>query len=227
MEAMLEQDRRAPGVAPFGGRLSIAWMVILVLGFVLQEVIIVHFGKPYDAYLGLSGYGMKSGHLWELLTCQLLHDGLPYLLVSLVGFWFFGRALERALGRGPFVRLWLGASLAGAVLQGAVAVAGFLLPESIESVAAWVRERFGGPVMGSSISVCAMFAALCQRRPERELCRWGGVSVRAAHALWLALGVAVVLVALPTNPNLPHLAHLGAMVAAIVGVRRTNQSVSQ
>ena len=212
-----ESDRAAS--VPFWG-LSACWMVVLTFSFTLQQVVIVHLGKPYDAYLALSGYGMKSGHLWELFTCQLLHCGPAHLLVNLVGLWFLGRVVEGALGNRRFLCLCLGASLAGVLLQGGAALTGFLLPESIESLAGWVRERFGGPVSGSSISLGAIVAAFCRMRPERRVCLLLVGPVKAAHLFWLALSVAVLLVIVPSNPDLAHLAHLGAMVAAMAMLRR-------
>ncbi len=212
-----QTDRRSP--TPFWC-ITTFWMLVLVVCFTIQQVVIVHMGKPYDAYLALSGYGMKSWHLWELFTCNLLHCGPAHLLVNLIGLWFLGRAVEAHLGNRRFLFFCLGASLAGALLQGAVALTGFLLPESLESVAGFVRERFGGPVAGSSISLCAMLAAFCLMRPERRVCLLFVVPVKAAQLLWPALGVAVLLVIVPSNPDLAHIAHLGAMLAAMVIIRR-------
>jgi membrane associated rhomboid family serine protease len=216
MHSTPETDRPSP--APFWC-LTTLWMLVLVVCFTIQQVVIVHMGKAYDAYLALSGYGMKSGHLWELFTCHLLHCGLVHLLVNLVGLWFLGRAVEAHFGSRRFLVFCLGASLAGAVLQGGVALTGFLLPESLESVAGFVRERFGGPVSGSSISLCAILAAFCLVRPERIVCRRFVVPVKAAHLLWPALGVAVLFIIVPSNPDLAHIAHLGGMLAAIAMIR--------
>ncbi len=195
------------------------WMLGLVGCFAVQQVVIVQAGKPYDAYLALSGYGMKSGHLWELFTCQLLHCGPLHLLVNLLGLWFLGRAVEAQLGSKRFVLFCLAASLAGTLLQGAVALCGFLLPESLESAAGLVRERFGGPVLGSSIGPCAILAAFCLMGPERRWFRVGGVPMTATHLWWLSLTLAVLLVVVPTNPDLAHVAHLGALLAGGVMIR--------
>jgi membrane associated rhomboid family serine protease len=209
-------DRRCPRL--FWG-LTTVWMLVLVVCFTFQQVVIVNMGKAYDAYLALSGYGIKSGHLWELFTCQVLHRGLIHLLVNLAGLWFLGRAVETRLGSRRFFFLCLSASLAGAVLQGGVALTGFLLPESVESVASFVRERFGGPVVGSSISLCAILTAFCLVEPERSLGLRFGVPFKTVHLLWPALGFAVLLIIVPTDPDLAHIAHLGAMLAVLAIIR--------
>jgi membrane associated rhomboid family serine protease len=205
--------------APFWGFTTV-WMLVLALCFTVQQVVVVHMGKPYDAYLALSGYGMKSWHLWELFTCHFFHCGPVHFLVNLCGLWFLGRRVEARLGHRSFFFFCFWTSLAGALLQGCVALSGFLLPESLESVAGFLRERFGGPVYGSSISLCAIFAACCLMKPERRLGLPFGLSVKVAHLLWPALVVAVLLVVSPTNPDLAHLAHLGALLAAWAGMRR-------
>src|SRR5512135_3898487 len=78
--------------------LSMLLMLALTGCFVLQQIVIVGMEKPYDAYLGLSGYGMKSGHLWELFTYQFLHAGKLQFALNLGGLWYFGRAVEGWFG---------------------------------------------------------------------------------------------------------------------------------
>ncbi len=201
--------------------LSTLWILILVLCFTAQQVVIVHLGKPYDAYLALSWYGMKSGHLWELFTCQLLNCGPIHLLVNLACLWFLGRAVEAQLGSRRFLWFCLGTSLAGALLQGGVALMGILLPESIESVASFIRYRYGGPVDGASIGPSAILMAFGLIRSERSGRLGRIVPVNAKYWMWLMLGVAVLLVIIPSNPDLPHVAHLGAMLAAVAIIRRS------
>ena len=52
---------------------SVLLMAALVACFMVEEIVVVRMEKPYDTYLALSGYGMKSGHLWELVTYQFMH----------------------------------------------------------------------------------------------------------------------------------------------------------
>jgi membrane associated rhomboid family serine protease len=195
-------------------------ITVLVICFVIQQIVIVHLAKPYDAYLALSGYGMKSGHIWELLTCQFFHHGYLHLFLNLAGLWYFGRAIEADLGRRGFWLIYLGALFAGALLQGLVALTGYLLPESLESTAALVRDRFGGPVAGSSIGVCGLLAAFCRSRPEQRIRLFFLLPIKAAHLLWVALAVAVALIFVPSAPpDVAHLAHLGGLLAGIILIK--------
>ena len=206
---MREMDRSS--ALPFWN-FSTLLMVVLGICFAIQQIVFVHMGKPYDAYLALSGYGMKSGHLWELFTYQFLHSahsfpsGLLHLLINLIGLWFMGRTVEARLGSKRFLLLYFGAILAGGLLQGGFALAGYWVPESHESVAAFLRDRFGGPFVGATVGLCGVFAVFCLLN-------------EAASLLWIALALAVILVIalvlIPTEPGLAHLAHLGGLLAGM------------
>ena len=194
-------------------------MMGLVVCFAIQQIVIVYHEKPYDAYLALSGYGMKSGHLWELFTYQFFHSGPVHLLINLVGLWFLGRPVEACLGSRRFLLLYLGASLTGAILQGTVALAGFLLPESLESVAAFLRDRFGGPVVGSSVGLCGVFAVFCRLNREKRIRLFFLLPIRPEPLLWVALGIAVLFLIIPSDPYLAHLAHLGGLLAGMAFIK--------
>ncbi len=190
-------------------------MLMIGLGvcFTIQQIVIVHQEKPYDAYLALSGYGMKSWHLWELFTYQLLHTGWIHFLFNLTGLWFIGRAAEAHLGTKRFLLIYFGASFAGAVLQGLLALSGFLMPESLDAFATLLRDRFGGPAAGSSVGLCGVFAALCRLHPERKGSPLSLIPIKPGHVLWIALGVAVIWIIVSSGPDLALVAHLGGLCA--------------
>ncbi len=222
-------DKDSPSSASFWS-LSTLLMIVLAACFAIQQIVLVYLEKPYDAYLALSGYGMKEGHVWELFTYQFFHSGqvlylsLAHLLINLLGLWFLGRAVETRLGHQRFLLLYLGSSLVGAMLQGAVALAGFLLPESLEAVAGNFRDRFGGPVAGASVGLCGVFVVWCLLEPERKVKLFFLVPIKAALLVWVAFGIAVLLVVLSGrpdparvahNPDLALLAHLGGLLAGV------------
>ncbi len=57
--------------------------------------------------------GLAEGEWWRLLTAAFLHYGLFHLGLNMLALWWFGGALEQALGRGRFVLLYLVSGLAG------------------------------------------------------------------------------------------------------------------
>jgi membrane associated rhomboid family serine protease len=202
---------------------STALMLVLIACFALQWFVVVYMGKPYDAYLALSGYGMKSGHLWELFTYQFFNRGVIHLLVNLVGLWFVGRSVEHRVGSRYFMGIYLGAVLAGGLLQGGAGVAGFLLPESQETVAAFMRDRFGGPNAGSSVGLCGIVAAWCLLNAGKKVVG----PCTAGHLFWVLLTMSVVFVIVPANPHesdtredLPYLGHLVGLITGAIVARK-------
>lgn len=218
---MPEKESRSPALLR---SFSTLLMITLVICFAAQEIVIVRLEKPYDAYIGLSGYGMKSWHLWELFTYQFLHCGLVHLLLNLAGLWFLGRAAEGLFGARRFLLFYLVALLAGGLLQGLVGLTGFLLPESMESVAAILRDRFGGPVAGSSVGLCGILAALCLTNTGERRFVLPFLPIKGVWVWWIAVGIAVALIVIPSNPSLAHVAHLGGLLAGAVSVKLVARS---
>lgn len=186
-------------------------MLALTATFVAQQVLIVP--RSYHAYLFLSGYGMKSWHLWELLTCLGFHSnhslpaGVAHLLVNLAGLWFLGRAVERSWGHARFCLLFFGTGVVGALAQGLVGMTGFLLPDSLANAADFLVARFGESV-GSSIGLCGVAAVYCLER--QATARW---------LLTLALVVAGVLIVVPSDATLAHVGHAVGLLAGMVAYR--------
>jgi len=194
---------------------STSLMILLAACFGVQQVVVVQMEKPYDVYVALSGYGMKSGHLWELFTYQLVHQGVVHLLVNLAGLWFLGRTAEARWGARHFLLVYLGAVLTGAVLQGGMALSGFLLPESMETTAAFLRDRFGEAAAGSSVGLCGVFAAFCRQQSPSTPWQIFRLVIRPAWLLAAVLVAAVALVIIPTDPKFAHLAHLGGLLFGV------------
>ncbi|MDQ1662684.1 MAG: hypothetical protein QOJ68_2664 [Blastococcus sp.] len=55
-----------------------------------------------------------SGEWWRLLTAAFLHFGLIHLVFNMLALLMFGAELERAIGRGRFLTLYLVSALGGA-----------------------------------------------------------------------------------------------------------------
>ena len=212
--------RTQPPDSPLGWRsFSVLLMPVLVLCFAAQQLLIAP--KSYDAYLFLSGYGMKAGHLWELLTCQLFHSnysltvGLLHLSVNLAGLWFVGRQVEAYLGTRRFVVLYCLAGLAGALAQGLVAVTGFLLPASLDATANFLIARFGESV-GASTGLCGVLAFYCRWKWNDKLRLFWLIPVKGGLLLWLALFVSALLIVFPTDPNLAHIGHFVGLLTGVL-----------
>jgi membrane associated rhomboid family serine protease len=57
--------------------------------------------------------GLADGEWWRLITSAFLHGGIIHLALNMLALWWFGGALEAALGRGRFLLLYVVSGLAG------------------------------------------------------------------------------------------------------------------
>lgn len=178
---------------------SVVLMVVIGVAFVLEQ-----FLAPGFAYrwLALSKDGLLGGKLWQLLTFQFLHANIWHLAGNLLGLWFFGRYIEMRLGAANFLKLYFIGGLAGGLLQSLLGLA--------------FEDRFGGPVIGASAGVVALFAAFARLEPNAEVLLWFVLPVKARHVLIFSLVVAVVFMVLPTSGGIAHAAHLGGLLAGVI-----------
>ena len=73
----------------------------------------------------LYGPAVAAGDWWRLFTPMFLHYGPIHLGMNMLALWWFGAAVEEALGRGRYLLLYLVSGLAGSA--GAL----FFAPESL------------------------------------------------------------------------------------------------
>src|SRR5918996_195811 len=72
--------------------------------------------QPADSFVrdwALQANAVADGEWWRLLTSAFLHVNLIHLAFKMLMLWWFGQALEAALGRGRFVGVYLVSALAG------------------------------------------------------------------------------------------------------------------
>ncbi len=87
----------------FGSQRSATVVLVLinVAVFVLQATL-EFWSLPthywFSQWFALSQEGLAHGYVWQLVTYQFMHGGLLHLLVNMLLVYFFGRAIEDALG---------------------------------------------------------------------------------------------------------------------------------
>lgn len=203
---------------------TIILLVVMTICFAGQQIIVVQHEKPYDAYLALSGYGMKSAHLWQLFTYQFFHAGWGHFILNQIMLWFVCGRGEVRWGWRRLLGAYLGTLIIGGLLQGGVAMAGFLLPESMETTAAFIRDRLGGPVYGASAGWCGLLAAWLSCGNGGPSLLLGGWSRQATWFALLVAGCSAAGCTFMPQPSLAHLAHCGACFAGIHLGRRWRQT---
>ena len=57
-------------------------------------------------HLGLEGYAVVHGEIWQLITYSFLHYGLLHLLFNMLALWMFGATLEVDWGYNLFLQFY-------------------------------------------------------------------------------------------------------------------------
>ena len=114
---------------------TVILIVINVVVFVIQTIATQNSPELVRQCV-LSVDGLKHWHLWQLVTFQFLHDGILHLGGNMLMIYCFGNAVEEAMGKSGFIKLYLlSGTLGGLVQMGAALV--------------W-PANFGGGVIGAS-----------------------------------------------------------------------------
>ena len=103
----------------------ITWLISLIVAiYVIQMALTRFLGARFglDETLGLSTFGLRSGHLWTLLTYGFLHDtgNLLQVLSYLIVIYFVGRELLPLLGTRRFAGFYAASLIAGGLFWSAV-----------------------------------------------------------------------------------------------------------
>lgn len=199
---------------------TVVLMAVITAAFIVQTAATVYVqnnalspATQHDAeqvahalnLLPLQAGDLRQGFVWELITFQFLHAGKWHLVCNLLGIYFFGRFIEGRLGRGAMLKIYFAGGIAGGLSQAAL---GLLWP-----------SQFGGPVVGASAGVVALFAAFAMIEPDAQVLLWFVLPVQARYVLWISLGIAGFFLMFPGGSTVAHAAHLGGMLTGIAFVR--------
>ena len=213
--AMLE-DRDYMRAAEYNPRRRMAapvWVIILVVNIV---VFLIEFASGPQAvktcfqYGALSLEGLKAGFVWQFLTFQFLHGGLPHLVMNMVVLYFFARPVETALGKTTFLKLYLLSGVAGGLLQVLLGV--------------W-WPRFDGPLVGASAGLCGLIAAFALISPDSTFYIGFVLPIRAKYFLPVMIAISILFTVFPIpipflkDAKVAHAAHLGGTLFGIFYIR--------
>jgi membrane associated rhomboid family serine protease len=188
----IRQPRTAFGgrVAMDSGRVTSALIAInvavFVLGFGVQDLD-VRFG---NLALGLNRsfqvVGVAEGEYYRLITSAFLHAGVLHILFNMFALAQIGPVLEKALGRGRYLALYLLSALGG-------------------SVAAYLLAPPNQPSVGASGAIFGLFGAYYV-----VVRRLGGET--GPIVVLLVINLAITF----SVPNIDWRAHLGGLATGAV-----------
>jgi membrane associated rhomboid family serine protease len=202
-------ERRQTGV--------ITWLISLIVAiYVIQMALTRFLGARFglDETLGLSTFGLRSGHLWTLLTYGFLHDtgNLLQVLSYLIVIYFVGRELLPLLGTRRF--------------------AGFYATSLISGGLFWSAVHWRGPevLLGASAAASALVILYACFFPNREITLLlffiVPVSVRPKIVAYVLIAVDLcglvfyeIMGSASPFGGAAHSAHLGGMAAGWIYFR--------
>jgi len=77
-------------------------------------------------HLGLEGWAVVHGEVWQLVTYSFLHAGLLHVLFNLLALWMFGAQLETDWGYSLFLQFFFFCVIGAALVTVAVSFTGIL-----------------------------------------------------------------------------------------------------
>lgn len=186
---------------------ALTWVLCATfVGALMQWTFQAWGGNAFAQALQLKPGALAGGRIWTLVTYALLHDGPIHLLLNALGLFFIGREVAPLLGASRFLQFYFGAVLTGAL--------------------AWLGVHFwmgGGPLMGASAGVTALFIFFACVYPEREITFLLffvlPVTVRPKILAWCMVAFETIGFLFSELPgaifqtNIAHSAHLGGMAA--------------
>ncbi len=78
------------------------------------------------AHLGLEGYAVVHGEIWQLVTYAFLHYGLLHILFNMLALWMFGAQLEIDWGYSVFMQFYFFCVIGAAITTVLVSFTGIL-----------------------------------------------------------------------------------------------------
>jgi membrane associated rhomboid family serine protease len=200
----------------------ITWLISLIIAiYIIQMALTRFFGARagLDAVLGLSVFGLKSGHVWTLLTYGFLHDtgNLLQVVSYLIVIYFVGRELLPILGTRRFTAFYAASLLAGGAF--------------------WSAVHWRGPevLLGASAAASALVILYACFFPNREITLLLffilPVSVRPKVVAYVMIALDLcgfvfyeILGSASPFGSAAHSAHLGGMAAGWIYFRYVHDS---
>lgn len=178
-------DARASlGVAAGIPPVTKAIIAITALMFIL--------GGSLDEHLVHASWLVEAGEWWRIFTSALLHANLTHILFNMWALYALGPLIERSVGSGPFIALYVASAGMGGV------AAQFFTPERFVAV-------------GASGAVFGLFGVWLNLALRRRNTAWG-------RSLLSQLGVILLInAALPLIfRNISWQAHLGGFITGFI-----------
>jgi membrane associated rhomboid family serine protease len=137
---------------------------------------------------------------WGLFTYMFLHGGFMHLLFNMIGLFFFGPRLESRIGSGGFIRMYVLAGLAGALLHLVVGFGGWMAGLPFD-------PRIG--LVGASGAVFGVLYGFAHFWPHERIYIWGVLPVPSRILVMGLAAISIYSGFTGAGAGIAHFAHLG------------------
>jgi membrane associated rhomboid family serine protease len=137
---------------------------------------------------------------WGLVTYMFLHGNFMHILFNMIGLFFFGPRLESRIGSRDFIRMYLLAGLAGALLHLLVGFGGALLDVAFD-------PRIG--LVGASGAVFGVLYGFAHYWPHERILIWGVLPVPSRVMVIGLAAISIYSGFTGAGAGIAHFAHLG------------------
>ncbi len=194
--------KSASGGGPFAAALTPWVKRLLVANFSVYLLMALGL-LPARTMVDLFGFSASSilTRPWSPITYMFVHGGFMHVLFNMLGVFFFGPPLERAMGGKNFLRFYLVCGV-GAALTSILLI-----------------RLVGTPVViGASGAVFGVMLAFAWRWPDAPIYVWAILPVKAKYMVGI-LGIGALWATMQAGRSgggVAHWAHLGGLVTGFV-----------
>jgi membrane associated rhomboid family serine protease len=170
--------------------------------------------QEYTLYGRLYGFNSPHFRPFQIVTSMFMHADLGHLFMNMLGLFFMGPTVERALGGKRFLVLYLLAGLGGSLLHMGVDYIKFLNLGCVNCPAYYQLLNTGA--LGASGCVLGVVVAFITMFPREKLILFPiPIPIKAMYLGLAVVGYSLFAGLTDTTPGgIGHFAHLGG---AIVG----------
>ena len=219
----------------------------VILPLIVLNIVVFLFctysGEGGDHLLNsllLHPYYIRRFQLWRLVTYQFAHGGFTHILFNMWGLYLFGRLMERTLGSGRFLVLYLVSGIIGAltwllfnwndpVMALAVAAdgtrmqVGMTTPSKLVSYVAehgLTIEQISGGVIGASGSLFGVMTATAMAFPDLLVSLVFPPVTLRMRTMVLVYMLVELFACFTPGSSIAHLAHLGGALGGFLFMNR-------
>lgn len=188
---------------------SVKAILLLCIGVFLVQILLYLLpgGLEYRLlrWLGLSVEGVTHGWWWQFLTYAMLHGSFVHLLLNMLGLFFLGPELERAMGTKSFTTMFVFCAVLGGI--------------------GWfsLTYPYDGVCVGASGGVFGLIGAFAGLFPHRQLTLLVFFVLPVTMPAWLlAVLFGLMQLAYLLNPGpsgIAYAAHLAGGLAGYIFVK--------